>query len=101
MMLAAASIMNPDYVPTEYQVFLLTVLIMILHGFISSMPTLWVANFNSVGTTLNIIGLFAVIIIIPTCAITEPKFQPSEVAWGIQNCRDSEGCDSSSRSFNC
>lgn len=36
MILAAASIVNPEYVPESYQVFLLTVLIMILHGAISS-----------------------------------------------------------------
>ena len=65
MILAAASINNPDYTPTNYQTFLLTTLIMIIHGCISSMPTKWIANFNSVGSTINIIALFVVIIIIP------------------------------------
>jgi hypothetical protein len=32
MVLAAASITNPEYVPTDYQTFLLTVFIMILHA---------------------------------------------------------------------
>lgn len=36
MILAAASIVNPGYVPESYQVFLLTTLIMVLHGAISS-----------------------------------------------------------------
>ena len=66
MILAAASINNPDYTPTDYQTFLLTALIMIIHGFISSMPTKWIANFNSVGSVINITALFVVIIIIPT-----------------------------------
>lgn len=85
MMLGAASIVNLDYVPTDWQVFLLTIFIMVLHAFISSMPTLWIARFNSVGTTLNLIGLFAVIITIPVTAKSSPKFNPSSVAWSVQN----------------
>lgn len=85
MMLAAASITNPDYIPTDWHVFLLTILIMIIHACVSSMPTLWVARFNSVGTTINIVGLLAVIIIIPACAQSDPKFNDSSVAWSVQN----------------
>ncbi|KAI1077513.1 amino acid transporter [Whalleya microplaca] len=85
MILAAASITHPDYIPTDYQTFLLTVFIMVLHGCISSMPTLWIANFNSVGTVINILCLLITIIIIPAAAMNVPKFQPNDVAWGIQN----------------
>ncbi|KAI2615052.1 amino acid transporter [Hypoxylon sp. NC1633] len=85
MILAAASIVNPEYVPTSYQTFLLTVFIMLTHACISSMPTLWIANFNSVGTTINLLCLLITIIIIPAAAMSEPKFQPNEFAWGIQN----------------
>lgn len=88
MILAAASIMNPDYVPNEWQTFLLTALIMIIHACISSMPTLWIANFNSVGTVINIACLIITIIIIPATVITDPKFQSNEFAWGIQNFTD-------------
>ncbi|KAH8197855.1 hypothetical protein TruAng_008002 [Truncatella angustata] len=49
------------------------------------MPTLWIANFNSVGTVINILCLVITIIIIPAAAMGEPKFQPNDVAWGIQN----------------
>jgi amino acid transporter len=86
MTLAAAAIVNPDYVPTDYQTFLLTTLIMIIHGFISSMPTRWIANFNSVGSTFNIIALFIVIIIIPAATNREeqglPKFSAASDVWG-------------------
>ncbi|KAI0124689.1 amino acid permease [Xylariales sp. AK1849] len=85
MILAAASIMNPDYVPTDWQTFLLTVFILIIHACISSMPTLWIANFNSVGTVINIACLVITIIIIPAACIAQPKFQSNEFAWGIQN----------------
>ncbi|KAI1181237.1 amino acid permease [Nemania sp. FL0916] len=88
MILAAASIVNPDYVPTSYQTFLLTTFIMIIHACISSMPTLWIAHFNSVGTTINILALIVTIIIIPTTTNNIPKFQPSSVAWSIENFTD-------------
>jgi amino acid transporter len=88
MILAAASISNPDYVPTQYQTFLLTVFVMLIHAGISSMPTKWIANFNSWGSTFNIIGLFVVIIMIPasvTGTADSPKFMPSKQVWAIQN----------------
>ncbi|RYP72809.1 hypothetical protein DL771_003993 [Monosporascus sp. 5C6A] len=88
MILAAASIMNPEYVPQNYQTFLLTVLILLMHGCISSMPTLWIANFNSVGTIVNILCLCITIVIIPAAATTTPRFRPSASAWGIQNGTD-------------
>ena len=65
MILASASITHPDYVPTNYQTFLLTVFIMLIHACISSMPKLWIARFNSYGSTMNIIFLFIVVIMIP------------------------------------
>src|ERR1700761_322970 len=55
MILAAASIQNPDYVPTNYQTFLLTIFIMILHAIMSSAPTKWLAQINSAGSTFNFI----------------------------------------------
>jgi hypothetical protein len=57
MILAAASINDPSYVPTDYQTFLLTVFIMILHAVLSSMPTKWLAQFNSAGSTFNFLAL--------------------------------------------
>lgn len=91
MILAAASITNPDYVPTDYQTFLLTVFIMLIHACISSMPTRWIATFNSYGSTLNIIALLVVIIMIPAAVTgtdTTPKFFPSKQVWSIQNGTD-------------
>jgi amino acid transporter len=88
MLLAAASIAYPDYTPQNYQVFLLTCCLMIIHAGISSMPTLWIARFNSYGSTLNMIGLVVVIILIPTSIVGEPKFTPSNVVWQIQNFTD-------------
>ncbi|KAF2855500.1 amino acid transporter [Plenodomus tracheiphilus IPT5] len=86
MILAAASINNPDYVPTDYQTFLLTVFIMILHAILSSMPTKWLAQFNSAGSTFNFIALVIVIILIPAGTDRPsrglPRFTDSSEVWG-------------------
>lgn len=86
MILAAASITDPTYVPQNYQVFLLTMLIMIVHGAISSMPTRWIAQFNSAGSTFNIIALVIVIILIPAANDRETrgltKWNSSADVWG-------------------
>ncbi|KAF1944086.1 amino acid transporter [Clathrospora elynae] len=86
MILAAASISNPDYVPTDYQTFLLTVFIMILHAILSSMPTKWLAQFNSAGSTFNFVALIVVIILIPAGTDRSsrglPRFAPSGEVWG-------------------
>ncbi|KAG2413682.1 hypothetical protein HFD88_002871 [Aspergillus terreus] len=89
MLLAAGSIANPSYVPTAWQTYLLTTLIMIIHAAISSMPTRWVATFNSWGSTFNMLALVAVIIAIPAGTKNEPKFTPSKEVWGtITNMTD-------------
>lgn len=86
MTLAAASIVNPDYVPTTYQTFLLTVFLMIIHAIMSSFPTKWIAQVNSVGSTFNFIALIIVIILIPagTNRTSQglPRFSPSSEVWG-------------------
>ncbi|KAL8850103.1 MAG: hypothetical protein Q9221_004920 [Calogaya cf. arnoldii] len=86
MILAAVSITNPTFVPQNYQVFLLTIFIMVIQSFISSIPTKWIANFNSVGSTFNIIALAIVLITIPAATIRAdqgmPKFNPSKEVWG-------------------
>jgi amino acid transporter len=82
MILAAAAIYNPDYVPTDYQTFLLTTLILLVHSVMSSMPTKWIANFNSWGSTFNIIALIVTIITIPAGTSNSPKFTPAREVWG-------------------
>jgi amino acid transporter len=83
MILAGASIMNPEYIPTNYQTYLLTVFLLLIHACISSMPTRFIANFNNFGTNMNIIALIVVVIMIPAGTNrTDPKFNPTKKVWG-------------------
>jgi amino acid transporter len=93
MMLAAGSIYNPEYVPTDYQTFLLATLLMIIHAFMSSAPTKMIAQINSFGSTFNMLALVVVVILIPAATNRKdkglPKFTPSSEVWGtIQNSTD-------------
>jgi len=85
MILAGVSIGNPAYIPKNWHIFLLTTLIMLIHGCISSMPTKWIANFNSVGSTFNIIALCIVLVLIPASTNREeqglPRFTPASTVW--------------------
>ncbi|EEA21005.1 GABA/polyamine transporter [Talaromyces marneffei ATCC 18224] len=82
MILAAGSIANPDYVPTTWQTYLLTVFILIIHTVISSMPTKWIATINSWGSTFNIIALVITLITIPAATSNIPKFTSAKDVWG-------------------
>ena len=58
---------------------------MLIHAGISSVPTLWIAHFNSVGTIANVLALLMTIVVIAAAARMTPKSQSSSFAWGIQN----------------
>lgn len=86
MILAAASIQNPSYVPTNWQTFLLTVFLMVIHGCMASAPTRWIAKINNAGSTFNMFALIVVIILIPSATNREeqglPRFKASSEVWG-------------------
>ncbi|KAK8197650.1 amino acid permease-domain-containing protein [Phyllosticta capitalensis] len=86
MMLAAASIRNPNYVPNDWETFLLTVALMLIHSCMSSMPTRWLARLNSFGSIFNMAALFVVIILILAGTDREdrglPRYTPSSRVWG-------------------
>jgi amino acid transporter len=82
MMLAAAAIGNPGYTPKAWHTFLLTVLLLIIHAAIASFHTRFLARFNQVGTTINLIALFVFFIVVPAASINTPKTNPSSQVWG-------------------
>ncbi|KAK3208266.1 hypothetical protein GRF29_77g117046 [Pseudopithomyces chartarum] len=86
MILAAASIQSPTYTPTNYQTFLLTTLIMLIHGLMSSLPTKLLAQINTIGSTFNILALIVVLILIPAGTDRPdrglPRFTSSSEVWG-------------------
>ena len=89
MILAARSITDSNYVPQNYELFLLTTFLMIIQSCISSMPTKWIAMFNSLGSSFNMVAVIIVIVLIPAATTTDPKFASSRQVWGtIRNGTD-------------
>jgi amino acid transporter len=86
MTLAAASIVHPSFTPQNYQVYLLTVLLMLIHACMASLPTKTIARVNSFGSSFNIVALIVVLIMIPAGTNRQekdlPRFTPSKEVWG-------------------
>lgn len=86
MMLALKSKYDPSYNAPNYQVFLLTCAIMVVQSVISSMPTKWLAQFNSFGTIFNSVALAVAFIVILAADNREsqglPRFNKSPQVWG-------------------
>ncbi|KAF2464131.1 amino acid permease [Lindgomyces ingoldianus] len=89
MILAVLSIADPNFESKNYQLFLLATFLMIVQSCLSSMPTKWIAVFNSLGSSFNMVAVIVVIILIPTAAVTDPKFRPTHQVWSdIENGTD-------------
>ncbi|CAG84469.2 DEHA2A04422p [Debaryomyces hansenii CBS767] len=85
---------NDGYSPSYGEVYGLTTGIQIVHGIISSMPTRWLATFNSMGTITNI--LFLVIVFVMILGGNDrqdhfndiTKFNSNDTAWKFYNQTD-------------
>ncbi|CUM65790.1 uncharacterized protein PRCAT00003438001 [Priceomyces carsonii] len=91
LILALKSYNVESYVPTNGQIYGLTLGIQVLDGIISSLPTIWNARFNSMGTVINMIFLIIVFVLILGGNKREdfheniPKFNDNGKAWGLYN----------------
>lgn len=95
MILSLKMVRDPSYLPSHYQVFLLTVALMFVQSIISSLPTKALARFNTVGTLLNGGSAFVAIIVILAGNkrgkddSNMSKFNSNQEVWGkISNTTD-------------
>ena len=82
MILAAAAIAHPNYVPHDWHIFLLTCLLLLLNAVVSSLHTIVLARINQVGTIINLIALFVFFVTVPIANINNPKFNEPSAVWG-------------------
>lgn len=86
MILGLKSVTDESYEAANWHVWLLTCAIMIAQSVISSMPTKFLARFNSAGSIINSIALFIAFIIILVAGDREDrglsKFNSSSEVWG-------------------
>lgn len=95
MMFALGTYNNPNFTPTTGQIYGLTTGIMLVHSVISSLPTKYLAHFNSMGTAINMIFLAIVFVIIfganDRMSLNDSvttKFNSNSKAWGFDNQTD-------------
>lgn len=85
---------NDGYSPSYGEIYGLTTGIQIVHGIISSMPTRFLATFNSMGTITNILFLIIVFVMILGGNNRQdnfeeiPKFNSNDTAWKFYNQTD-------------
>ena len=82
MILAAASISNPSYVPQDWHIFLLTCLLLVFNAIIGSLHTIVLARINQIGTVVNLVTLLIFLVTIPAASINTPKFNGPSSVWG-------------------
>lgn len=91
MMLALYSYNSTDFTPTNWQIYLLTLGIQVVHAIISCFPTKWLSWFNSAGTVANMLFLVIVFLMIFIANDREQisdvtkKFNDNGEAWGLYN----------------
>lgn len=84
MVLAMRSVHDPNYSATNWQVFLLTVAIMIVQSILASLPTKTLAQLSSAGTLWNTVAILIVIIVIPAANNRPaPKFNSNHDTWSV------------------
>lgn len=93
MILALASFSRNTKV-TNGRVYALTTALNVVHGIISSMPTRFLAGFNMVSVSINMIFLGVVFVVILAANDREnmynnvPKFNSNAIAWSFTNLTD-------------
>lgn len=92
IILALKTMIDPTYENKTWHTYLLTLSITITCACIASLPTKWLAYYNSCTSILNMVFFFiSWIIILGNNTRQEqglPKFNNNQIAWGIDNFTD-------------
>lgn len=82
LILALAQMKNPDFEPEKYQAYLISVLLMFIHGIMGSVPTKYVARINSLGSILNsLVILIGFIMLLAGNKRSDPKWNSNYQVW--------------------
>ena len=86
MILAAAQINNPEYVPETWHLYLCFLLLLIVEGCLTMNSTKFLGYLNIIGTIANMIVLVIFVIWLPAASINKPKFNDNKSVWvDLQN----------------
>ncbi|KAE9371918.1 amino acid transporter-like protein [Stipitochalara longipes BDJ] len=89
MIIAAAEIGYPNYVPETWHLYLTFLLLLIIQGCLAMNSTKFLGYINLVGTVANLLVLVIFIIWLPVGSIQRPKFNDNHTVWvNVQNGTD-------------
>jgi amino acid transporter len=74
MIIAAAEISNPNYVPETWHLYLTFLLLLVVQGLLAMNSTKILGYINIVGTIANLLVLVIFVIWLPAGAINRPRF---------------------------
>jgi amino acid transporter len=74
MILAAAEISNPDYVPETWHLYLVFLFLLVVQGFLAMNSTKILGYINIAGTIANLLVLVIFIIWLPAGSINRPRY---------------------------
>ncbi|KZO95119.1 amino acid transporter [Calocera viscosa TUFC12733] len=78
MIMAAISLANDSFVPTVWQTYLLFLLLLALHGTITSLSTKLLARINVFSASFNFVALVVALVVIPAASIQMPKLNSAQ-----------------------
>lgn len=77
MIIAAAEIAHPDYVPETWHLYLVFLFLLVIQGCLAMNSTKFLGYVNIIGTIANILVLFIFIIWLPAGSIQRPRYVSS------------------------
>ena len=81
MVITAAEISNPDYVPETWHIYLVFLGFLILEGLLTMNTTKFLGRLNEVGTIVNLILLVIFFVWFPAGSISSPKANSNDYVW--------------------
>ncbi|SMR54397.1 unnamed protein product [Zymoseptoria tritici ST99CH_3D1] len=81
MILTCGSIAHPSYVPTNWHIYLLFLLLLTIEGLVAMQSTRFIGRFNIFGTVFNLLIVIIFIIWFPLGSINIPKTNSSHDVW--------------------
>ncbi|SMR52937.1 unnamed protein product [Zymoseptoria tritici ST99CH_1E4] len=81
MILTCGSIAHPSYVPTNWHIYLLFLLLLTIEGLVAMQSTRFIGRFNIFGTVFNLLIVIIFVIWFPLGSINIPKTNSSHDVW--------------------
>jgi amino acid transporter len=81
MIVTAGSIAHPTYIPTEWHIYLIFLLLLTLEALLAMQSTKFIGRLNLFGTAFNLLIIFIFVLWFPLGSVHSPRTNPSHAVW--------------------